>query len=181
MNNRLMRWLAVSLLTLGYGSALLISRVLGPPRPLMADLRRGKILVIGTFHNPNWFHAHLEPLARCSASEVVLVADGHTADIDGLTLVVPSPLASRILSRAGAKFLWSIWYAIRHRPDLYMGYAIFPAATTALILGRLFRRPACFQVTSGKLELEGGGNRAENKVLSALCLLYTSPSPRDKF
>jgi glycosyltransferase involved in cell wall biosynthesis len=173
MKKRLKRWLAISLLTVGYGFALVVSRILGAPRPLTADRRRGKILVIGTFHNPNWFFAHLEPLARCSESEVVLVADGHTGDVEGLTVVVPNPLASRILSRAGAKFVWSIWYAIRHRPDMYMGYAIFPAATTALILGRLFRRPAAFQVTSGKLELEGGGNRAENKVLSAL----GEPSP----
>lgn len=173
MKNRLKRWIAKTLLTLGYGTALLLCKLLPSPRPLTAERRRGKILVIGTFHNPNWFFAHLEPLAKCSDSEVVLVADGHTGEIDGLTVVVPSPFASRILSRAGAKFIWSIGYAIRHRPDLYMGYAIFPAATTALILGRLFRRPACFQVTSGKLELEGGGNRAENKVLSAL----GSPSP----
>ncbi len=165
--------MAKTLLTFGYGTALLISTVFPTPRPLTAKRRRGKILVIGTFHNPNWFFAHLKPLAMCSDSEVVLVADGHTGEIDGLTVVVPSALASKVLSRAGAKFIWSIWYAIRHRPDMYMGYAIFPAATTALILGRLFRRPACFQVTSGKLELEGGGNRAENRVLSAL----ESPSP----
>ena len=88
-------------------------------------------------------------------------------------MIVPNRILTRVLSRAGAKFLWSFWYALRHRPDLYMGYAIFPAATTALILGRLFRRPACFQVTSGPLELEGGGYRAENKVLSAL----GAPSP----
>ena len=168
MKIRLKRGVAQTLLTLGYGIALLICKVLPSPRPLTTDRRRGKILVIGTFHNPNWFFAHLEPLAKCSNSEVVLVADGHVGEIDGLTVIVPSPFASKVMSRAGAKFVWSIWYAIRHRPDLYMGYAIFPAATTALILGRLFRRPACFQVTSGKLELEGGGNKAENKVLSAL-------------
>ncbi|MBT8079984.1 MAG: glycosyltransferase family 4 protein [Gammaproteobacteria bacterium] len=173
MKNLIKRWLAKTLLTLGYGFALIVSRLFGPPPPLTAERRRGRILVIGTFHNPNWFFAHLEPLARCSDSDVVLVADGHTGAVEGLRVVVPNPLASKILSRAGAKFLWSVWYALRHRPDLYMGYAIFPAATTALILGRLFRRPACFQVTSGKLELEGGGNRAENKVLSAL----GSPSP----
>ena len=173
MKTRMKRLLAISLLTIGYGVALLIAKLLPSPRPPGDRRRRGRILVIGTFHNPNWFFAHLEPLARCSASEVVLVADGHTGDIEGLTVIVPHPLASKVLSRAGAKFLWSIGYAIRHRPDLYMGYAIFPAATTALILGRLFRRPACFQVTSGKLELEGGGNRAENKVLSAL----GTPSP----
>ena len=118
MKNRLKRWIAKTLLTLGYGTALLLCKLLPSPRPLTAERRRGKILVIGTFHNPNWFFAHLEPLAKCSDSEVVLVADGHTGEIDGLTVIVPSPFASRILSRAGAKFIWSIGYAIRHRPDL---------------------------------------------------------------
>ena len=168
------RLLAAGLLISAYGLAIIIARLLPSPRPLTAAKRRGKILAIGSFDNPNWFFAHLEPLARCSTSEIVLVADGYTGEIDGLTLVVPHPIASKILSRAGAKFLWSVLSAIRYRPDMYMGYAIFPAATTALLLGRLFRRPACFQVTSGKLELEGGGNRAENRVLSAL----GSPSPR---
>ncbi len=168
MAQRIKRWIAKILLTFAYGFALLIAKIFGAPEPLNAERRSGRILVNGTFHNPNWFFAHLEPLARCSDSEVVLIADGHTGEIDGLTVVVPNRFASKIFSRAGAKFLWSVWYSVRYRPDMYMGYAIFPAATTALILGRIFRRPACFQVTSGKLELEGGGYRAENKVLAAL-------------
>jgi glycosyltransferase involved in cell wall biosynthesis len=169
----LRRWLAIAVLTAGYGTALVVAGLLPSPKPPRPDRRRGRVLVNGTFHNPNWFYAHLEPLAQCSDSEVILIADGHTGSIEGLTLIVPPPLACKLLSRAGAKFLWSLWYALRRRPDLYMGYAIFPAATTALLLGRLFRRPACFQVTSGPLEHEGGGYRAENRILSSL----GKPSP----
>lgn len=156
------------ILTVGYGAAILVAKIFRSPRPPAAGKRSRRILVIGTFHNPNWFYAHLEPLARCSSSQIVLIADGHTGLIDNLKVITPHPLASKLLSRAGAKFVWSIGYAIRNRPDLYMGYAIFPAATTALLLGRLFRRPACFQVTSGPLELEGGGFRAENRILASL-------------
>ena len=173
MLKRLKRWIAITLLTCAYGFTILISKVFGAPRALAPERRSGRILVNGTFHNPNWFFALLEPLARCSESEIVLIAYGHTGAINGLTVIIPHPAVTKVFSRAGAKFLWSIWYAIKYRPDLYMGYAIFPAATTALILGRIFRRPACFQVTSGPLELEGGGFHAENKVLAAL----GEPSP----
>jgi len=164
----LKRWAAVSFLTVAYGLAIFIARITGAPRAKSAQQKSGRILVIGTFHNPNWFFAHLEPLARCSKSQIILVADGHTGEIDGLKVIVPSPIVSKLLSRAGAKLVWSVWCAIKYRPDHYMGYAIFPAATTALILGRIFRRPACFQVTSGPLELAGGGFHAENKILSSL-------------
>jgi glycosyltransferase involved in cell wall biosynthesis len=49
-----------------------------------------------------------------------------------------------------------------------MGYHIFPCAVMALVLARLFNQPACYQDTSGPLELEGGGWHAENPVLTAL-------------
>jgi glycosyltransferase involved in cell wall biosynthesis len=164
----LKRWAAILILTSGYGAVLLVARVLKSPASPDIHRRNRLILVCGTFHNPNWFYAHLEPLAACSDSKILLVADGHTGRIDNLQVVVPHRLASRLLTRAGAKFLWSLWLAFRYRPDFYMGYAIFPAATTALLLGRLFRRPACFQITSGPLELAGGGYRAENRILASL-------------
>lgn len=168
MGKHLKRYLAMLILTVGYGTAILVAKLFRSPRPHAAANKSRQILVIGTFHNPNWFYAHLEPLARCSSSQIVLIADGHTGTVENLKVITPRRMASRLLSRAGAKFVWSIGYAIRYRPDFYMGYAIFPAATTALLLGRLFRRPACFQVTSGPLELEGGGYRAENRILAAL-------------
>jgi glycosyltransferase involved in cell wall biosynthesis len=49
-----------------------------------------------------------------------------------------------------------------------MGYHILPCAVIALVAARLFGRPACYQVTSGPLELEGGGWHAENRLLTAL-------------
>lgn len=168
MTYHLKRWAAVSFLTLAYGFAIVVARITGTPRAVSDARKTGRILVIGTFHNPNWFYAHLEPLARCSNSQIILVADGYTGEVEGLKVIVPNRIVSKLLSRAGAKLLWSVWCAIKYRPDHYMGYAIFPAATTALILGRIFRRPSCFQVTSGPLELAGGGFHAENKILSSL-------------
>jgi glycosyltransferase involved in cell wall biosynthesis len=130
-------------------------------------------LAIGTFHNPNWIQSHIRPLARSGVGEVILVCDHE------VRAMVPAPIAkvrfecppswmAAVLSRAVAKFLWSLRCAFRYRPDLYMGYHIFPAAVSALVIARLFNRPACYQDTSGPLELEGGGWHAENPLLVAL-------------
>jgi glycosyltransferase involved in cell wall biosynthesis len=45
---------------------------------------------------------------------------------------------------------------IRYRPDLYMGYHIVPGACAALIAGKLFGRPSCYQVTGAPLGIIGG-------------------------
>jgi L-malate glycosyltransferase len=128
----------------------------------------GKILVIGTFHNPNWFHSHIEPLCQCGVQEVILVCDKPMEPKKRLRFACPPRFLSHCISRAGAKFLWTIFYGMRHRPDLYMGYHIFPGALSALVVARIFNRPACYQVTSGPTELEGGGWLAENRLLAAL-------------
>jgi len=161
------RFLAVVFLTLSYGSALLIAKLFGHPRAKSTHVPK-RILVVGTFHNPNWFLAHITPLVQTGIAEVILVADGFVAPMENVTHVMPPSWACRLFTRAGAKFLWAVSSSFRFRPDMYMGYAIFPGATISLVLGRLFRRPACFQLTSGELELAGGGNAAENRLLSAL-------------
>lgn len=161
------RLIAICVLSVVYGIAMLVSKffkmVYGSKwKPA------GKILVIGTFHNPNWFYSHITPLSRSGVGEVVLVCDEPVASMDNVHYECPPRLLAKICSRAGAKFLWAIVCGFRHRPDLYMGYHIFPAAVSALIVARLFNRPACYQCTSGPLELEGGGWHAENPLLVAL-------------
>ncbi len=125
------------------------------------------IAVVGTFHNPNWFHAHITPLTMAS-DRVVLICDEPVTELPGLVYACPPVLLSRLFSRALAKFIWGIWCGLKYKPDLYMGYHIFPAALTALALARIFNRPACYQCTAGPLELEGGGWAAENRILVAL-------------
>ena len=125
------------------------------------------IAVVGTFHNPNWFHAHITPLTMAS-ERVVLICDEPVTELPGLVYACPPALLSKLCSRALAKFIWGIWVGFKYKPDLYMGYHIFPAALTALALARIFNRPACYQCTAGPLELEGGGWAAENRILVAL-------------
>ncbi|KRT57666.1 glycosyltransferase, partial [endosymbiont of Ridgeia piscesae] len=167
MKKQLRRIVATVVLFLVYWASVLFSKLI-PRRGGGGWKRSGRILVIGTFHNPNWFHAHLTPLTKSGVDEVVLITDEMVAPMDGVVYECPPQLMQKLLSRAGAKFVWSIVCGFRHRPDLYMGYHIFPSAIIALIAARLFNRPAGFQVTSGPLELEGGGWNAENVVLTAL-------------
>lgn len=126
------------------------------------------ILVIGTFHNPNWSLSHLAPLANCGLGEVCVVCDEPAPPLVNVRFACPPRWLQRLLTRAGAKLCWSLLVALRRRPDLYMGYHIFPCGLLALVLGRLFDRPACYQMTAGPLEIEGGGWQAENRLLRAL-------------
>lgn len=161
------RLLALLAITVVYISGIAVAKLFGFLIPKRTR-KTGIVLVIGTFHNPNWFLAHISPLGSCGIKEVIVVGDGFSQHLPNVNMVVPSPWVASIMSRSVAKFFWAFWCAVKYRPDLYMGYAIFPAATWALILARIFGRPCCFQLTSGKLELEGGGYHAENRLLSSL-------------
>jgi glycosyltransferase involved in cell wall biosynthesis len=168
----LLRAAAIAFLGAIYGASALLCRRLNR-RAQGSWQRSGCILVIGTFHNPNWFHSHIRPLVRSGIGEVILVCDEVVQPADGVRFECPPRWMAALLSRAGAKFIWATRCAFRYRPDLYMGYHIFPAAVMALVLARLFGRRACYQDTSRALELEGGGWQMGNPVLSAL----QRPSP----
>jgi len=172
IGNALARAGAIALLGLVYGLALLLCRLLDR-RGEGATRCSGCMLAIGTFYNPNWVRSHIRPLARAGLGTVVLVCDSEvramvSAPMDNVRFECPPSWMNAALTRAGAKFAWTLRCALRYRPDLYMGYHIFPAAVSALVVARLFNRPACYQDTSGPLELEGGGWHAENPALAAL-------------
>ena len=164
------RWVAIVGVGAIYTVVRWVSHRFGRPR---AGQPSGCILVIGTFSNPNWFHAHIRPLARSGLGTVVLVCDEPVEPIRGVRVHSPPRWLQVLLSRAGAKLVWTLRCAWRYRPDLYMGYHIFPLAAIALCVARLFGKPACYQATGGPLELEGGGWLAENRALRAL----GGPSP----
>jgi glycosyltransferase involved in cell wall biosynthesis len=159
------RYAAILALAAIYGAAAWLSRRLARRETRAAS---GCMLVVTTFHNPNWFHAHIRPLARSGARTLLLVCDERMATMPGVRFECPPRIMQLLLTRAGAKLAWVLRCAWRYRPDLYMGYHIVPCAVIALVAARLFARPACYQVTSGPLELEGGGWHAENRLLTAL-------------
>ncbi len=130
--------------------------------------RTGRIVVTGTFYNQGWFLSHIVPLAQSGVREVILVTDEPQCIIDGVRFVCPPKWAGRLLGRALSKFLCMVLVGFRHKPDLYMGYHLFPGAISALVVARLFRRPACYQMTGGPIEIVGGGVYNENRLMSSL-------------
>ncbi|HUU17722.1 MAG TPA: glycosyltransferase [Sedimentisphaerales bacterium] len=128
----------------------------------------GRIMVTGTFHNPNWYLSHVTPLSRSGINEVILVVDEPQLPLERVSFVCPPRWISRLLSRAGAKAIWMIIAGIRYRPDLYMGYHIAPGACSALVAGKLLGRPSCYQMTGGPVEIIGGGFGAIESVGNSL-------------
>jgi glycosyltransferase involved in cell wall biosynthesis len=156
--------LANVVLTISYGVGLVVAKL----RRRRSWRRTGCILVTGTFYNENWYLAHILPLASSGVKEVLVVTDVASKPLDRVRYACPPRWLCRILTRAVAKLVWMFIAGVRHRPDLYMGYHIFPGALSALLVARLLGRPACYQMTGGPIELEGGGWQAENPVLRRL-------------
>jgi glycosyltransferase involved in cell wall biosynthesis len=124
----------------------------------------GRIMVTGTFFNPNWYLSHITPLVRSGVKEVILVVDEPQQPLERISFVCPPKWLAKLISRAGAKAIWMILAGLRYRPDLYMGYYLAPGACTALVTGRLLGRPSCYQMTGGPVEIAGGGVGAIESV-----------------
>jgi glycosyltransferase involved in cell wall biosynthesis len=134
-----------------------LAALLGGIIPRRAWKPTGRIMVTGTFHNPNWYLSHVTPLARSGVREVILVVDEPQLPLERVRFVCPPKWLARLISRAGAKAIWMIIAGLRYRPDLYMGYHLAPGACSALVAGRLLGRPSCYQMTGGPVEIVGGG------------------------
>ena len=154
---------AYILLTCVYGFTYLTA-LLGSIIPRWPWRPTGRIMVTGTFHNPNWYLSHITPLSLSGVKEVILVIDEPQLPLENVRFVCPPRWVSRLLSRAGAKAIWMIIAGIRYRPDLYMGYHIAPGACSALVAGKLLGRPSCYQMTGGPVEIIGGGFEAIESV-----------------
>lgn len=128
----------------------------------------GRLLVTGTFFNRGWFLSHVEPLSACGLREVIVVTDVVQPAPERVTVLAPPRWVVKCVGRAAAK-LWFMWrVGGRVRPDLYVGYHLFPGALSALIAARLNGRPAAYQMTGGPVEVMGGGNENENALMSSL-------------
>lgn len=128
----------------------------------------GRIIVTGTFHNPNWYLSHITPLARSGVKELILIVDEPQIPMEKVRFVCPPKWLAKLLSRAGAKAIWMFLTGLRYKPDLYMGYHLAPGACSALIAGKILGRPSCYQMTGGPVEIIGGGIDAVESVGGAL-------------
>lgn len=155
------------ILTVTYRLVLLMAR-LGRRMAPRRWRPTGRIVVTGTFYNTNWYLSHMRPLSTSGVEEVFVVADQPQPEIDGVRVVCPPDWLTRLLGRTVSKLLWMVGIGVRQKPDLFMGYHLFPGACSALVAAKLCGRPACYQMTGGPIEIIGGGNRNENRVMSKL-------------
>jgi glycosyltransferase involved in cell wall biosynthesis len=159
--------LAMTLVALIYVTAWLLARLRrrlahAPLHPVR------RLAVIGTFYNRGWFVAHATPLARCGVEEVLVVTDEPQVPVERVRVLCPPRWAVSLVGRTIAKFVCLLGAGLRDRPDFYMGYHIMPGAIMALLAGRVFGRPVCYQMTGGPNEIVGGGAGSENPVLRRL-------------
>jgi len=158
------------LLTIIYSFTYLVA-MLGSIIPRRSWKPTGRIIVTGTFHNPNWYLSHVTPLSRSGVEEVILVVDEPQLPLERVRFVCPPRWISRLLSRAGAKAIWMIAAGFRYRPDLYMGYHIVPGACSALVAGKLLGRPSFYQMTAGPIEIIGSSAHGiSSKLIQTLSL-----------
>ena len=128
----------------------------------------GRIMVIGRFDNPNWYLSHVTPLCLSGVSEIIMISDSPQSPLEKVTFVCPPIWISKLTGRACAKAIWMFVAAFRFRPDLYMGYHLMPAGCISLVVGKLFGRPSCYQMTGGPTEVVGGGYGAIDSFEGAL-------------
>ncbi len=168
VKERVISLLALTLVASIYSAALLLARLRG--RSAHASSRPvRRLAVVGTFYNTGWFVAHALPLARCGVEELLVVTDEPQVPVARVRFVCPARWVVSLVGRPIAKFVCLLFAGLRYRPDLYMGYHIMPCAIMALFVGRVFGRPACYQMTGGPNEVVGGGVGSENPVLRRLC------------
>jgi glycosyltransferase involved in cell wall biosynthesis len=133
-----------------------------------------RVLATVTF-NPNQLRAHLEPLLLLpEVEEVILVADEHAPPLPKLRSVVPPKVLTRVFSRAGAKLIVCLVLALRERPDWIVGFNLIPHGINAIIAGRIARTRSLYYMIGGPVEWEGGGLKADNRLLTRL----SAPKPR---
>ena len=139
-----------------YGFTWLVA-VVGGAIPRRRWKPNGRILVTGTFFNPNWYLSHITPLSRSGVKEVIVVTDKAQLPLERVRFVRWPRWASWLFSRPLARAIWVTLAGLHYRPDLYMGYHLGPGACTALVVGKIMGRPTCYQMTGGPVEIIGGG------------------------
>lgn len=75
-----------------YGMTLLLAQLLKAVAPRQWK-PNGRIVVMGTFHNPGWHLSHIFPLWRCGMDAIILVRDEPLAPIDGVCFIPQRPAA----------------------------------------------------------------------------------------
>jgi L-malate glycosyltransferase len=165
--NALRSLFAYAIVACTYLGTLIVCRMslLFPHRPWIPTRR---IVATATFFNTQWFLSHVIPLTRSGVDEVIIVSDQPLEALDKVRFWCPPPAASRLIGRAVSKFVYLLACGFYLKPDVVVGFHLFPGAISALIVARVLGRPACYQMTGGPIEIVGGGAYSENRLLAKL-------------
>jgi glycosyltransferase involved in cell wall biosynthesis len=136
------------------------------PRRAWTPTRR--IVATATFFNSQWFLSHVIPLTRSGVDEVIVVTEQPLRPLARVRFWCPPRWLTRLVGRTVSKFASLLACGFYLRPDVFVGYHLFPGAISALIVARLLGRPACYQMTGGPFEVLGGGVYDENRLLAKL-------------
>lgn len=160
-------WLVYALVACIYIGSLAVCRIsnLVPRRRWTPTAR---IAATATFFNTQWFLAHIIPLTRSGVGEVIVVTERPLLALDKLRFWCPPSWMTRLTGRAPAKLASLLACGLACKPDVFVGFHLFPGAISALLVARVLGRPACYQMTGGPTEILGGGAYSENRLLAKL-------------
>ncbi len=126
------------------------------------------VVAVGTFYNKGWFDAHAVPLCCSDAIDRVIVVTDESIDVELKKLLIVTPSrAQKRFGRMIARLLTLFAVTWRYRPALIMGYHIMPNALCSLVVARLMRTDAAYQMTGGPVQIQYGGCLSENPLLAA--------------
>lgn len=178
MIRSVLAYTAVSTILLSTAAVVHVSRALRKIVGLRSRQRPPgsiQVLVSGTFYNENWYTSHIQPLKQAATISVIhVVTERPLYELDKVQYVCPPRWVSRLLGRAPARAVAVLAIALRHRPDVMMGYHIMPNSLLCLGVSAMIGGKSVYQMTGGSTQVMGGGYRSENVLLRQLGRPYRS-------
>lgn len=126
------------------------------------------VVLTGTFYSKNWIDAHLAPLVMCSSvRHVYIVANDIDYELDGLIVVKPSALLTRLCGSTLARLISFICCSFKNKPDYIGGFHILFNGTLSILLANILRCRSIYFSVGGITEtLETG--KTENNFFKFL-------------
>lgn len=129
--------------------------------PKRKERKSGEIIVLtGTFYSKNWIDAHLVPLVTSpSISHVFIVSKNIEYEIEGLTVIKPSRISSRIFGETISRLFTFFTCSLNNKPDYIGGFHILFNATSAILFAKILRTRSIYFCVGGVTEtLETGSS-----------------------
>ena len=137
--------------------------------PTKKSKETGNIVVLtGTFYSKNWIDAHLIPLVTCSSvKHVYIVSNIVDYELEGLTIINPSPSLTRVVGATLARLSTFFICTLKNKPDYIGGFHILFNATLAILFSKMLRCRSIYFSGGGITEtLETG--KTENSFFKFL-------------